>query len=95
MRPAAAHPNVTLWTNARAERLITDPSGRTVEAIEIAREDDDFGRMEGAYSNLAPVVGLPGLEELNIGHGIVARAILIGMHGAGEELRVIIDRGGR
>ncbi|HXU60865.1 MAG TPA: pyridoxine 5'-phosphate synthase [Polyangia bacterium] len=65
-----------------------------------ARAAADAGLRLGAghgldYSNLAPVVGLPGLEELNIGHGIVARAILIGMHGAVEELRVIIDRGGR
>jgi DNA-binding CsgD family transcriptional regulator len=29
-------------------------------AIEIAREDDDFGRMEGAYSNLADALSLAG-----------------------------------
>jgi DNA-binding CsgD family transcriptional regulator/tetratricopeptide (TPR) repeat protein len=30
------------------------------EAIEIAREDDDFSRMEGAYSNLAEALSLAG-----------------------------------
>jgi len=38
VRPAAAHPNVTLWTGATARRLVTDPSGRAVEAVEIERE---------------------------------------------------------
>lgn len=36
--PALRHGNVELWTHARAERLLTDPSGRRVEAVEIARE---------------------------------------------------------
>jgi len=35
IRPAIARPNVTLWTNACARRLLTDPSGRTVEAVEV------------------------------------------------------------
>lgn len=38
IRPAMQRPNVTLWTNARAERLITDPAGRKVVAVEVERE---------------------------------------------------------
>jgi choline dehydrogenase-like flavoprotein len=38
VRPATARPNVTLWTNACARRLLTDPSGRRVEAVEIERD---------------------------------------------------------
>jgi choline dehydrogenase-like flavoprotein len=38
VRPAAGRTNVTLWTNARAHRLIVDPSGRTVEAVEVERD---------------------------------------------------------
>ena len=37
LRPAVASPNVTLWTNACARRLLTDPPGRKVEAVEIER----------------------------------------------------------
>jgi len=37
VRPATQHPNVTLWTNALARRLITDAAGRKVEAVEIER----------------------------------------------------------
>jgi choline dehydrogenase-like flavoprotein len=37
VRPALAHPNVELWTHAFARRLVTDPSGRRIEAAEIER----------------------------------------------------------
>ena len=34
---AVGHSNVTLWTNTCAVRLVTDPSGRNVEAVEVER----------------------------------------------------------
>ena len=37
VEPALASPTVTMWTGARAERLITDDSGRKVTAVEIDR----------------------------------------------------------
>ena len=37
VRPATQWPNVSLWTNAIARRLITDATGRKVEAVEIDR----------------------------------------------------------
>lgn len=41
--------------------------------------------------NVAPVARLPHLVELNIGHSIVARAVLIGMAAAVREMRAAID----
>jgi choline dehydrogenase-like flavoprotein len=38
VRPAAERPNVTLWTNACVRRLVTDASGRNVEAIDVERD---------------------------------------------------------
>jgi choline dehydrogenase-like flavoprotein len=35
-----ARPNVTLWTNARARRLITDPEGRKVVSVEVERNGE-------------------------------------------------------
>lgn len=40
VEPALAEPNVELWTGAEARRLITDPSGRRVEAVEVARDGE-------------------------------------------------------
>jgi choline dehydrogenase-like flavoprotein len=37
VRPALERPNVQLWTGALARRLVTDASGRRVEAVEIER----------------------------------------------------------
>lgn len=36
--PALAHPNVTLWTGARATRLETDASGRSVTGVHFERD---------------------------------------------------------
>lgn len=37
IRPLLQQPTVTLWTNALARRLVTDASGRRVEAVEVER----------------------------------------------------------
>lgn len=38
------------------------------------------------YRNIAPVAALSGIEEFNIGHSIVARAVLVGMERAVREM---------
>ena len=38
------------------------------------------------YENVRPVAALPGLEDLNIGHNIVARAVMAGMEKAVREM---------
>jgi pyridoxine 5-phosphate synthase len=45
------------------------------------------------YSNVGPVAALPQLEELNIGHGLVARAVMVGLERAVVELRAAIAAG--
>jgi hypothetical protein len=40
--PAAAFPNVTLWTSALARRLCTNAAGTRVEAVEVERLADAF-----------------------------------------------------
>jgi len=44
--------------------------------------------------NVGPVAAVPGMEELNIGHSIVSRAVLVGMAAAVEEMLAAIGRGG-
>jgi pyridoxine 5-phosphate synthase len=39
------------------------------------------------YWNVYPVASLPGMEELNIGHTIVSRAVLVGMERAVREMK--------
>jgi pyridoxine 5-phosphate synthase len=40
------------------------------------------------YWNVRPVAELPGMEELNIGHSIMSRAILVGMERAVREMKL-------
>lgn len=44
------------------------------------------------YLNVGPVAAIPEMEELNIGHNIVARAVLVGLDRAVREMREAIDR---
>jgi pyridoxine 5-phosphate synthase len=45
--------------------------------------------------NVDGVLGLDGLEELNIGFAIVARAVFVGMKEAVSEMKAAIDGGGK
>jgi len=47
------------------------------------------------YTNVGPVAGLADLEEMSIGHAIVARAVMVGMERAVRDMRKAIDRGVR
>jgi pyridoxine 5-phosphate synthase len=42
------------------------------------------------YRNIAPVVALGGVEEFNIGHSIVARAVLVGIDRAVREMVALV-----
>jgi pyridoxine 5-phosphate synthase len=42
------------------------------------------------YRNVGPVASIPGIEELNIGHSVVSRAVMVGMRSAVEEMRRLV-----
>jgi pyridoxine 5-phosphate synthase len=65
-----------------------------------ARAAADGGLRLGAghgldHVNVGPVAALPHLEELNIGHGLVSRAVFVGLQAAVAELRAAIAEGAR
>jgi pyridoxine 5-phosphate synthase len=74
-------------------------AGRQLQRLELAaRAASDAGLRLGAghgldYTNVGLVAALPRLEELNVGHGLVARAVMIGMGPAVAELRTAIALG--
>lgn len=75
--------------------------GRQLQRLaRAAKAAADAGLRLGAghgldYLNVGPVAALPGLLELNIGHGLVARAVMMGMGPAVAELRAAIAAGAR
>lgn len=42
------------------------------------------------YENVVPVAALPHIEELNIGHSVVSRAVLVGLERAVREMKEIV-----
>lgn len=44
------------------------------------------------YENVCPVAGISGVVELNIGHSIVSRAVLVGMERAVREMKELMVR---
>jgi pyridoxine 5-phosphate synthase len=47
------------------------------------------------YQNVGPIAQIPEIEELNIGHAIVARAVLVGFERAVREMKELIERARR
>ncbi|MSU77686.1 MAG: pyridoxine 5'-phosphate synthase [Gemmataceae bacterium] len=71
------------------------PSDRTKELASLC-EATEFARQQGLhvhmghglnYENVRAVAAIPGVEELNIGHSIVSRAVLVGMERAVREMK--------
>jgi pyridoxine 5-phosphate synthase len=80
------------------DRYTRAGSGATAELAALARAAD-LGRELGfavyaghglTTANVAPVAALPTVEELNIGHSIVSRAVLVGLPTAVAEMLAAI-----
>jgi len=44
------------------------------------------------YKNIADIVAIPGMNEVNIGHSIIARAVFVGLEAAVREMKGLIHR---
>jgi pyridoxine 5-phosphate synthase len=42
------------------------------------------------YRNTQPIAAIPGMHDLNIGHSIVARAVLVGFERAVREMKALV-----
>lgn len=71
---------------------VADELGRIRRAAALARSLDlDVHAGHGlTYENVAHVAALAEIEELNIGHSVVSRAVLVGMERAVREMRDLL-----
>ena len=46
------------------------------------------------YDNVGPIARLDGMNELNIGFSIVARALFVGLDAAVREMKALVSAGG-
>lgn len=90
---------VELHTGAYADASSDLSRDRELDRIRKAGEraiaDDLFLHMGHGltYRNVGPIAGIPGVRELNIGHSIISRAVLVGMQEAVREMKALVTRG--
>lgn len=65
--------------------------------IDAARLADSLGLIVNAghgldYENVMPILDLPTLNELNIGHSIIARSLFVGIRQATEEMAACLNQ---
>jgi pyridoxine 5-phosphate synthase len=92
----AGAPVVELHTGAYAEAAGERQAMELMRLVEAARFGSRIGLTVHAghglhYHNVQPVAAIPEIVELNIGHAIVARAVMDGLGPAVREMRALID----
>lgn len=90
-------PAIELHTGAYADAV--SPSEQAVELARVVR-GVEYARSLGLivnaghglhYHNTHAIAAIPGINELNIGHSIVARALMVGFSQAVKDMRTLID----
>lgn len=83
------------YANARGEKARRAELGKLAAAAGLAiQEGLRVNAGHGlTYWNVRPALALPGLEELNIGHSIISRAVLVGLERAVREMVELIRLG--
>jgi pyridoxine 5-phosphate synthase len=86
--------NTASWAEARGARAREAALKKIVDAARLGRklELEVHGGHGLTYENVGPIAGLTEMSELNIGHSIVARAVLVGMERAVREMLEALRR---
>jgi pyridoxine 5-phosphate synthase len=76
-------------------RLASDRRKELVRIVDACKAAAKLGLEVAAghglnYANVSPVAAIPEIEELNIGHAIIGRAVLVGMERAVREMKQLI-----
>ena len=88
---------VELHTGAYANAQSLDQSQQQLEKLKLCCQNviETPMRLHAGhgltYSNVQPVAAIEGLEELNIGHSVIARSVFVGMEAAVREMKQLIS----
>ena len=82
-RPAESFRNVPVFINKLEEIRVAAAHGRNIGLKVYAGHGLDM-------RNIVPILTLPEIEEFNIGHSIIARAVFIGLGAAVKEMADLI-----
>jgi pyridoxine 5-phosphate synthase len=83
-----------MYANAKTDRAVTKSLADLEDGRDYAMESRLVVHAGHGltYRNIAAVARIRGLREFNIGHSIVARAVLVGMKEATREMIALIDK---
>ena len=87
---------VELHTGSYAEANWTQQPLELARLIEGTIEARQLGLRVNAghgltYQNVEPIAAIPGMEELNIGHTVMARAMAVGLQAAVREMKTLVS----
>jgi pyridoxine 5-phosphate synthase len=96
-REAGAHA-VELHTGSWCDACEGEAERELARIAAAAREAARLGLEVAAghglhYRNVGPIAAIPEIVELNIGHAIVAHAVLVGMERAVREMKAAMEKG--
>lgn len=80
------------YADATSSAAVAEELNRLRECAVLAHQAGLYVHMGHGlnYLNVQAVAGLPHVEELNIGHSIIARAVMVGMEKAVREMKELI-----
>jgi len=92
---ACGAPVVELHTGSYADAGKPAVEAEYQRIVRAAEHGDSMGLQVNAghglhYQNVAPIVRIPQLVELNIGHSIVAQALFVGLHKAVTDMLLLM-----
>jgi len=92
---ACGAPVVELHTGSYADAGEADVGAELQRIVRAAEYGDSIGLQINAghglhYQNVQPIVRIPQLVELNIGHSIVSQALFVGLHKAVSDMLVLM-----
>ncbi len=93
---ASGAPVIELHTGAYAEQEGEQADQEFERIVKASEYADNIGLHVNAghglhYTNTRRVADIPQIQELNIGHAIIARALFVGLRQATEEMLALID----
>jgi len=89
--------SIEINTNAFSEAVGHGVEKEAVRVAKAAKQARKLGLDVHAghglnYFNVRPIAGIPEITELNIGHAIIARAVLAGLDRAVRDMKALLER---
>ncbi len=86
--------NTNSYALSRSEKAISETLKAVIDSANLGRKLnlDVLAGHALNYMNIKPIVKIEEIEELNIGHSIIARSVFCGLESAVKEMKSLLER---